>query len=139
MDNADETGLRIAGKPHWAHVLCNGAFTLIALSEKRGWKGMKEIGFLPLFHGILVHDCRASYWKCYWVEHAVCCAHLLRELTRIEENNPEFTWPKEFKELLPEMKRVRDNAFGNSKQELSYYYHHKFSAMYDRIIEKAYE
>ena len=139
VDNADETGFRVEGKLQWAHVLCNGAFTLITLSEKRGWKGMQEIGFLPLFHGILVHDCWASYWKCDGVVHAVCCAHLLRELTGIEENNPGFTWPKEFKELLLEMKRVRDKAFENGKQGLSYYYHHKFSTMYDRIIEKAYQ
>ena len=100
---------------------------------------MKEIGFLPQFHGILVHDCWASYWKCPDVIHAVCCAHLLRELTGIEENNPGFTWPKEFKELLLEMKRVRDKAVEKDKPELSYYYHHKFSIRYDQIIEKAYK
>lgn len=139
VDNADETGFRVEGKLHWAHVLCNGAYTLIALSDKRGWDGMEEIGFLPQFHGILVHDCWASYWKCPGVIHAICCAHLLRELTGIEENNPEFTWPKAFKDLLLEMKRVRDKAFNDNKQELSYYYHHKFSILYDEIIEKAYQ
>lgn len=139
VDNADETGFRVEGKLHWAHVLCNGAYTLIALSQKRGWKGMQEIGFLPQFHGILMHDCWASYWKCSDVVHAVCCAHLLRELTGIEENNPGFTWPKEFKDLLLEMKRVRDRAYENDKRELSYDDHQRFSTMYDRIIEKAYQ
>ena len=37
------------------------------------------------------------------------------------------------------MKRVRDKAFNDGKQELSYYYLHKFSAMYDKIIETAYQ
>ena len=138
VDNADETGFRVEGSLHWAHVLCNGNYTLIALSGKRGWKGMEEIGFLPQFHGTLVHDCWASYWKCEGVTHAVCCAHLLRELTGVEENNPGLTWPGEFKELLLEMKRVRDKVFNNGKDALSYYYHHKFSTAYDRIIEKAY-
>ena len=78
VDHADETGFRVAGKLHWAHVLCNGAYTLITLSEKRGWKGMEEIGWLPLFHGILEHDCWAPYWNAPGVTHAVCCAHLLR-------------------------------------------------------------
>lgn len=139
VDHADETGLRVEGKLHWTHVLCNGAYTLLSLSEKRGWNGMKEIGFLPQFHGILVHDCWASYWKCPDVIHAVCCAHLLRELTGIEENNPGLTWPGEFKELLLEMKRVRDKAVDKGKPELSYYYHHKFSVRYNQIIEKAYK
>lgn len=138
VDNADETGFRVEGKLHWAHVLCNGIYTIITLSGKRGWEGMEEIGFLPLFHGILVHDCWASYWKCPGVTHAICCAHLLRELTGIEENHPEYTWPKAFKDLLLAMKKARDKAFDQGKQELSYYYHHKFSIMYDQIIETAY-
>lgn len=138
VDNADETGFRVEGKLHWAHVLCNGVFTLITLSQKRGWPGMEEIGWLPQFHGILVHDCWSPYWKAQGVTHAVCCAHLLRELTGIEENNPGFTWPKAFKDLLLEMKKVRDKAFDQGEDGLSYYYHHKFSTMYDRIIETAY-
>ena len=139
VGNADETGFRVEGKLHWAHVLCNDRFTLISLSEKRGWKGMEKIGFLTRFHNILVHDCWASYWKFPDVTHAVCCAHLLRELTGIEENNPGLTWPKRFKALLLEMKRARDRAVGKGKPELSYYYHHKFSIRYDQIIEKAYQ
>ena len=139
VDNADETGFRVEGSLHWAHVLCNGKYTIIKLSGRLGWPGMQEIGLLPQFHGILVHDCWSSYWKCPGVEHAICCAHLLRELTGIEENNPGFTWPKAFKELLLEMKKVRDKAVANGKEGLSYYYHHKFSTKYDRIIETAYQ
>ena len=37
------------------------------------------------------------------------------------------------------MKKVRDKAVGLEKQELSYYYHHKFSSAYDQIIDLAYE
>ena len=139
VDHADETGFRVAGKLHWAHVLCNGAYTLITLSEKRGWKGMEEIGWLPLFHGILEHDCWAPYWNVPGVTHAVCCAHLLRELNGIKENHPEFTWPQVFADLLLEMKKVRDKAVVLGKQELSSYYQHKFSSTYDQIINLAYE
>ena len=137
--NADETGLRVEGKLHWAHVLCNGFYTLITLSKMRGWKGMQEIGWLPQFHGVLEHDCWAPYWNAPDITHAVCCAHLLRELTAIEENHPEYTWPKAFKKLLLEMKRVRDRAVEQGKQELSYYYLHKFDLMFDRLIDLAYK
>jgi transposase len=139
VDNADETGLRVAGKLYWAHVLCNRAYTLITLSEKRGWKGMEEIGWLPQFHGILEHDCWAPYWNAPGITHAICCAHLLRELIGVKENHPEFTWPQAFIDLLLEMKKVRDRAAALGKQGLSYYYHHKFSSTYDRIIALAYE
>ena len=137
--HADETGFRVEGRLHWAHVLCNGAYTLITLSEKRGWKGMKEIGWLPLFHGILEHDCWASYWNAPGVIHAICCAHLLRELTGMEENHPDYTWPKAFKKLLLDMKKTREKAIEQGKQTLSRYYLHKFDLKYDQLIELAYK
>lgn len=137
--HADETGFRVEGKLHWSHVLCNNDYTLITLSQKRGWKGMEEIGLLPRFHGVLMHDCWASYWKAPDVMHAICSAHLLRELTGIEENNPDFQWPKAFKKLLLEMKKVRERFVNQGKSELSYYYHRKFSSRYDQIIAQAYQ
>ena len=61
-------------------------YTYLSIQQKRGHLGMDAIGILPSFHGIAVHDCWASYWKYPNVEHAVCCAHLLRELNGIIEN-----------------------------------------------------
>ena len=136
--NADETGFRVEGRLHWAHVLCTGSYTLLTLSRMRGWKGMEEIGWLPQFHGILEHDCWAPYWNAPDLKHAICCAHLLRELTGIEENHPEYTWPKAFKKLLLEMKKVRDRAVEQGRQTLSYYYLHKFDLRYEQLIDLAY-
>lgn len=42
---------------------------------------MEQCGVLPSFHGIAMHDCWTSYWNYKDCRHAVCCAHLLRELT----------------------------------------------------------
>ena len=100
---------------------------------------MEDIGYLPGFHGTLVHDCWASYWKHPGgVTHAVCCAHLPRELTGIEENHPEYTWPGKFKDLLLEMKKARDRRAEKGDTGLSYYFQHKFSRMYDETIGTAY-
>lgn len=57
-----------------------------------GKKAMDEIGFLALYCGIVVHNFWASYFKATGAEHAMCCAHLLRELTGVFENHPEQTW-----------------------------------------------
>lgn len=138
VDHADETGIRVDGKLHWVHVLSNGEYTLLSLHSKRGWEAMEAIGYIPLFHGVLVHDCWSPYWKHPDLTHAICCAHLLRELTGIEENHPAYTWPKLFKELLLNMKSVRDKASCKGQTTLSYYYQKKFSAKYDAIIETAY-
>ena len=50
---------------------------------------MEQCGVLPEFKGIAMHDCWASYWNYSDIQHAVCCAHLLRELTGVDENPPE--------------------------------------------------
>ena len=139
VNNADETGIRVEKKPHWAHVLCNDKHTLITAHQKRGWEAMEDIGCLLQFHGILIHDCRAPYWKHpSIITHAICCARLLRELTGAEENHPDYTWPTKFKELLLEMKTARDRGAEAGDTGLSYYYQQKFSKLYDEIIETAY-
>lgn len=51
---------------------------------------MEEIGFLAKYTGIVVHDFWMSYFKATGASHAMCCAHLLRELTGIYENHPEL-------------------------------------------------
>ncbi len=139
VDNADETGVRVDKKLHWAHVLCNVKYTLIRIHPKRGWEAMEDIGYLLRFHGILIHDCWASYWEHPGnIVHAICCAHPLRELTGVEENHPDYTWPTKFKDLLLEMKKAGDRKAGKGGTGLSRYYQHKFSKMYDEIIETAY-
>ena len=53
--------------------------------------------------------------------------------------HPEQTWVKEFKNLLLEMKKVKDKAVAQEKEAVSYYYLHKFDKRYDEIIQQAYE
>ena len=81
----------------------------------------EQCGVLPEFKGIAMHDCWASYWNYPDIQHAVCCAHLLRELTGIDENHPEQKWASAFIDLLLEMKKVKDKAVEKGKDFLSYY------------------
>ena len=87
---------------------------------------MKQCGVLPKFKGIAMHDCWASYWNYPDIQHAVYCAHLLRELTEIDENHPEQKWASAFIDLLLEMKKAKDKAVEKGKDSLSYYHYHKF-------------
>ena len=97
----------------------------------------EQCGVLPEFKGIAMHDCWASYWNYPDIQHAVCCAHLLRELTGIDENHPEQKWASAFIDLLLEMKKVKDKAVEKGKDFLSYYHYHKFDKKYDELIEQA--
>ena len=100
---------------------------------------MDAADVLPHVHGIIVHDCRGSYWKYQDVTHAICCAHLLRELNGVIENHPEQTWAVRFKNLLLSMKKVHDKALLSDENEVSYYHRHKFDKEYNSIITTAYE
>ena len=137
--HCDETGIRVDKKTIWAHVFSNEDYTYLTLSRKRGKKGMDESGMLPLYHGIAIHDCWQPYWKYTDATHAVCGAHLLRELKGMEENYPEQTWHKCFADLLMKMKKLKDKAVAKGCEAVSYYHLHKFSRFYDEIIVKACE
>ena len=132
----DETGTRVDKKTLWFHNASNKNYTYLTVEEKRGKIGMDASGVLPDFQGIAVHDCWSSYWKYRDVTHAICCAHLLRELVGVLDNHPDQTWASDMKDLLLYMKKIRDKAVFSNKDNLSYYYLHKFDVAYNRIIDE---
>ena len=71
------------------------------------------------------------------VDKKLWCAHLLRELTGIDENHPEQKWASAFIDLLLEMKKVKGKSVEKGKDFLSYYHYHKFDKKYDELIEQA--
>ena len=133
----DETGLRVGGKLYWVHNSSTPLYTYQTIHRKRGKDGIDANGVLLLFNGVAMHDCWSPYWKYDGVIHAICNAHLLRELTGIEELEPEHTWAPAFKALLRAMKKAKEKAIAKGKTDLSYYHLHKFSQEYDRIMETA--
>ena len=134
----DETGSRVDGKTWWVHNASNASYTLLTLNKKRGAIGIREGKVADVYTGIGVHDCWKPYWQ-FSMEHAVCCAHLLRELNGVMENHPQQTWAKQFSDLLLDMKQKKEKAIGNGKSSLSYYHLHKFDQRYTQIIETACE
>ena len=135
--NFDETGTDVNGKTIWVHSSSTPELTYQTINAKRGQNGMDGNGVLTKFNGIAVHDCWSPYWKYNDVTHGVCNAHLLRELTGIEQYSPEHKWAAGFKTLLRSMKKARDKAAAKGKTELSYYYLHKFDTEYDRLMKLA--
>ena len=139
LGHFDETGTRVDKKLWWVHDASNCEFTYLDISPKRGYLGMEQCGVLPLFRGIAMHDCWASYWSYTDLQHAVCCAHLVRELTGIVENHPEQEWASAFIDLLLDMKKVKDKAIEAGKEALSYYHYHKYDKQYKKLIKQARE
>jgi len=139
VGHCDETGARVDKKTKWVHVFSNEMYTYLTLSDKRGKKGMDEADILPFFKGIAMHDCWSSYWKYPEVTHAVCCAHLLRELKGMQENHPDQTWHKKFSDLLMKMKKAKDQSVRDGISSLSEEVLQGYSSKYDEIIRTACE
>jgi transposase len=106
----DETGFRVAGRLHWVHSASTGKYSLLYVHPKRGREAMNAGGVLPGFTGIAVHDAWAPY-DCYTeATHALCCAHLLRELVAAGELDLRATWAGQGIEALLGLKTAADVA-----------------------------
>jgi transposase len=97
----DETGARVAGRLHWVHSASTGLLTLLSVHAKRGKAAMDQAGVLPGFAGVAVHDGWAPYWRYQHVTHALCGAHLLRELAAVAETSGQG-WAGGMRRLLLE-------------------------------------
>jgi transposase len=108
---ADETKLKGAG---WLHVLRTDSLTHLGCHAKRGKEGMEAIGLLPRFTGTLTHDCWSGYFH-FGKNHALCGAHLLRDLVFVEERfGPKdkggHVWATEMKQWMLDAKEAAGKA-----------------------------
>ena len=109
----DETGFRVAGKLAWVHSASSGKFVLVTVHARRGREGMEAAGVLPSFAGIACHDAWKPY-DCYAdvAGHALCNAHLLRELAAVTETGTagDVIWARQAIGALLELKQAADAA-----------------------------
>jgi transposase len=94
--NVDETSLRVDKKKQWIHVYSAGEITLKYLEKGRGIEAIENIGIIPKYGGVIIHDCLAAYLSYNHCGHGLCGSHLLRELQFVIESN-EYTWAKNMK------------------------------------------
>jgi transposase len=94
----DETGSMINKKNHWIHSTSNDFVTLYHPHANRGQAAIDDIGILTGYGGISVHDFYPSYFR-YDVVHALCGAHLIRELEAVAKTEG-LSWAERMKKLL---------------------------------------
>ncbi len=95
---ADETGSKVNGKLHWLHIVTCAPYTLYGHHQSRGHEALVAMGVLPDYRGVLMHDA----WRTYLalpMDHALCNAHLLRELRGLSEYFQQ-RWAGELREAL---------------------------------------
>ena len=95
----DETSMRVNKKNYWIHTCSFEDIVLQIIHPKRGVEGIKDMEILDRYGGTVVHDCWASYFSFEGLIHALCVAHLMRELKFIEDSTGNI-WATKMKRLL---------------------------------------
>ena len=135
--HADETGINVRGKLHWAHIALSDNVAACLLHPKRGVDAIKQMEILSNYTGVVVHD----HWKPYEsiegsFEHAFCNAHHLRELRRASEQDHQ-QWSEDMSKLLMLAHHKVNYAKTNQKEILSPRKIKQFNTWYDAIVQSA--
>ena len=106
----DETGMKIKGTGHWVHVAATKLFSLFMIHPKRGREAHKEMNVLSWFKGILHRDDYHSYHTYPEAIHALCVAHLLRDLIYAIDRDDQREWADPLIKLLLQIKRQKEES-----------------------------
>jgi transposase len=117
--HADETSGRVAGTLWWFHVASTDLMTLLVAHRRRGRAAIDDIGVLESASGTLVHDRLASYWDYCGNRHALCGAHLLRDLAGIAEVPGQRAWCTQMIQVLLDAKKACDAARARGEPHLA--------------------
>jgi transposase len=130
----DETGLRITSRRQWVHSAGTPTLTLYRAHAKRGREAIDAMGVLPGYEGVSIHDAYTSYLS-YPGRHALCNAHLLRDLVAVEEET-QAAWAAPMRELLLEIKAAAEQARAANAAQLEPVQLHGFRARYDTLLRE---
>ena len=120
--HSDETGARIDGSLHWVHGFSSLWHTFYVVYKQRGGPVINgPASHLADYTGRLVHDSLNSYLTMEGkLEHSLCGAHLLRELTALMELPGAPSWLAKMHALLMDYYRASDYGKGAaSPQQLT--------------------
>lgn len=132
--HADETGYYFEGRRNWLHTISTDKHTFYAPHIKRGTEAMHDMGVLPVYKGILVHD----FWKSYnefECSHALCNVHHLRDLTFCHEIE-KSSWAGQAKQMLLDLHAKVRIAKDAGETSLSKGQLHYWRKKYDDLINE---
>jgi transposase len=115
----DETGARVAGGLDWIHTAVTATATWYQRHDKRGRDAIDDAAILPNFAGVAVHDAWGPYFSYLTVDHALCNAHLLRELIGWRDQDPDrHQWADDAITLLGEAYQATLTAVADGRTRL---------------------
>jgi hypothetical protein len=88
--HADETGWRMNGATWWLWCFANRRSCYYLLDPSRGSPALEKF-FAEAFDGVLITDFWPAY-NAFATERQCCLVHLLRELEKVDQQNPSDEW-----------------------------------------------
>ncbi|MGH9124416.1 MAG: IS66 family transposase [Acidimicrobiales bacterium] len=137
--NVDETGSRVAQAKWWWHVACTEWFTFLGIHRRRGVEATDDFGILPRFRGTLVHDRWAPYWRYTEAAHAICNAHILRDLEDVAAYPTQADWASAMADLLVDAKRRSEAAGAAGLDEVPVGQRRWLRGRYNAVLAEAFE
>ena len=134
--HADETGHRVGAKTRWLHVASTKQLTFYYSHKARGQKAHQQGAVLPHFKGIIVHDFYHSYLG-YECQHALCNAHLLRDLQAVVDRDDGQGWATRLSRLLVTSHRLVQRAQQQEEATLPQPILRRIETLYDQLVARA--
>jgi transposase len=136
VGHGDETSIRVEGQTQWLHVFSTLLYTYYYWSQHRGQKAHRADGSLPEYRGILMHDAYRSYFG-YGYTHALCNAHLLRELQAVYETDQTQRWALYLLRLLRLAWTLVKTAQDTDDPHLSDRQRDRIVTLFEQIVARA--
>ena len=114
--HVDETPVRHGKGKAWFHVCSTAMLTMLWASKTRGHHAIAA-GPLPTYTGTAVHDRYAAYFT-YDCAHALCNAHLIRNLAGVGIVRSQQAWTDAVINLLTDTNNLVDTARANGRSAL---------------------
>lgn len=134
LAHVDETSDQVRTDTVWFHVCATELFTLLYASETRAKTAPDEAGVLGRFTGTMVHDRLRMYFNYSGAKHAICIAHVVRDLEAAGVRSSQG-WANELQALLLETNKACHMARKKGNKRLSRTTLSAFLASYDALVE----
>ena len=134
--HVDETFDQVRTDQWYLHVVASELYTYLFASETRGKAAPDAAGVLAGFTGVMVHDRLAMYFNYELATHAICGAHIVRDLAAVEMVASQAPWAHGMSELLLEMNDAAHEARAAGRSSLSRRKLQDFLARYDAFVEQ---
>lgn len=131
LNHCDESGVRVAARLHWLHVVSNPGLTFYGVHPRRGAEAMDEFGILPRCRNFLMHDHWKPYFRYRQALHVLCNEHHLRELKYLYEEHQQ-AWAQQMSQFLLDCLERRRSQGVVGKREFR-----KIQTQYRAILRQA--